>query len=243
VLKAQGKLDDALKSYRDGRVIVEHLAASDRSNTDWQRDLSLSYNRIGDVLKAQGKHDEALKSYRDSLAITERLAVSDPSNTDWQRDLSLWYNSVGDVLVAQGKLDDALKSYRDGLAIAERLAASDRSNTQWQNDLQSSAGKIGGLAYDFLMVETFARALEASDLAISLAPDELWPHTNRAHALMFLGRVDEARALYLRYRGEKNVQDDKPWETVILEDFAELRKAGLSHPLMEEIEKRVRGGG
>ena len=28
-----------------------------------------------------------------------------------------------------------------------------------------------------------------------------------------------------------------PWETVILEDFAELRKAGLSDPLMDTIEK------
>ena len=37
----------------------------------------------------------------------------------------------------------------------------------------------------------------------------------------------------------KNVQGGKSWETVILEDFAELRKAGLTHPLMDEIEKRL----
>ena len=71
VLVAQGKLDEALKSYRDSLAIVERLAASDRSNTGWQRDLSVSYNKIGDVLVAQGKLDEALKSYRDSLAIIE----------------------------------------------------------------------------------------------------------------------------------------------------------------------------
>ena len=53
---------------------------------------------------------------------------------------------------------------------------------------------------------------------------------------MFLDRVVEARALYLQYRGTKKVQDEKSWETVILEDFAELRKAGLTHPLMDEIE-------
>ena len=93
------------------------LAASDRSNSGWQRDLSVSYNSIGDVLVAQGKLDEALKSYRDSLAIIERLAASDRSNTDWQRDLVVSYNSIGDMLVAQGKLDEALKSYRDSLAI------------------------------------------------------------------------------------------------------------------------------
>jgi hypothetical protein len=54
---------------------------------------------------------------------------------------------------------------------------------------------------------------------------------------MFLDRVEEARALYLRYRGEQNVYEGKPWETIILDDFAELRKAGLTHPLMDEIAK------
>jgi tetratricopeptide (TPR) repeat protein/pimeloyl-ACP methyl ester carboxylesterase len=243
VLVAQGKLDEALKSYQDSLAIRERLAASDRSNTDWQRDLSESYNSIGDVLVAQGKLDEALKSHRDSLAIRERLAASDRSNTGWQRDLSVSYNSVGDVLVAQGKLDEALKSYRDSLAIRERLAASDRSNTGWQNDFRYSIGRIGNSAYRFILARNFAMALEASDLVISLAPDTIWLRTNRANALMFLGRVDDARALYLRYRGEKNVQDEKPWETVVLEDFAELRKAGLTHPLMDEIKDRFAPGG
>jgi tetratricopeptide (TPR) repeat protein len=243
VLVAQGKLDEALKSYRDSLAIRERLAASDRSNTGWQRDLSLSYIRVGDVLVAQGKLDEALKSYRDSLAIAERLAASDRSNTGWQRDLAVSYGRIGNILVAQGKLDEALKSYRDSLAIFERLAASDRSNTGWQNDVQYSIGRIGSLAYRFIFARNFASALEASDLVISLAPDMIWLRTNRAHALMFLDRVDEARALYLRQRGEKNLRDGKPRETVILEDFAELRKAGLTHPLMDEIKERFAAGG
>ena len=72
---------------------------------------------------------------------------------------------------------------------------------------------------------------------IALAPDQIWLYTNRAHALMFLGRVDEAREVYLQYRGTKDVQGEKSWETVILDDFAALRKAELTNPLMDEIEK------
>jgi hypothetical protein len=67
-------------------------------------------------------------------------------------------------------------------------------------------------------------------------------HAYRARALMFLGRVEEARTLYARYRLEKNVENGKAWETLVLEDFAELRRAGLHHPLMNEIEKRFRAG-
>ena len=138
VLVAQGKLDEALKAYRDSLAIAERLAAADRSNTRWQRDLSVSYNKVGDVLVAQGKLDEALKPTATASPSRERLAAADRSNTEWQRDLSVSYNKVGDVLVAQGKLDEALEAYRASLAIRERLAAADRSNTRWQRDLSVS---------------------------------------------------------------------------------------------------------
>jgi tetratricopeptide (TPR) repeat protein len=240
-LRKQGQVDEAVKAYRDSLAIRERLAAADPSNTEWQRDLVVSYNKIGYVLVAQGKLDEALKARRDGLAIVERLAAADPSNMRWQHDLALSYDMIGDVLVAQGKLDEALKAYRDGLPIWERLAAADRSNTEWQRDLQISIDNIGAIAYKFVLTRNFATALEAADQAISLAPKKIWLYTNRAYALMFLDRVDEARALYLKYRGQQNVQDDKSWETVILEDFAELQKAGLTHPLMQEIEKAFAG--
>src|SRR5438552_15512067 len=84
---AQGKLDEAISAYRDGLAIRERLAAADANNSQRQRDLSVSYNKIGDVLVAQGKLDEALPVYRDSLAIRERLAAADRSNTHTQRDL------------------------------------------------------------------------------------------------------------------------------------------------------------
>ena len=95
---------------------------------DWQRDLSVSYDNVGDVLVAQGNLPEALKSYRDSQAIADRLAKSDPGNAGWQLDLSVSYDKVGDVLVAQGNLPEALKSYRDSQAIRDRLAKSDPGN-------------------------------------------------------------------------------------------------------------------
>ena len=143
----------------------------------------------------------------------------------------------------QGKLDEALKAYRDALAIRERLAAANRNNPQWQSDLQYSLDYVGGLAYNFILARSFTTALEAVEQAISLAPEKIWLYSNRAHALMFLERTDEARALYLKYRGTKNVSDGKTWEVVILEGFAELRKAGVTYPLMDEIEKAFSAGG
>jgi tetratricopeptide (TPR) repeat protein len=117
---------------------MEALSASDPGNAGWRRDLSVSYERIGDILKAQGDGAGALKSYRDSLAIREKLSASDPGNARWRRDLSLSYIKVGDILVAQGDRDGALKAYRDSLAIMEALSASDPGNAQWRRDVAVS---------------------------------------------------------------------------------------------------------
>jgi tetratricopeptide (TPR) repeat protein len=148
------------------------------------------------------------------------------------------FEKVGEVQAAQGDLAGALTSYRDSLAIADRLAKSDPGNAGWQRDLQYVVKRIGSLAYRFVLAHDSARALEAADQAITVAPNVTWLYANRAHALMFLGRPDEARAIYLHYRETK--QDEKSWETAILEDFSELRNAKLTHPLMDEIEQQFR---
>jgi tetratricopeptide (TPR) repeat protein len=145
------------------------------------------------------------------------------------------------VLRDSGKLKEALDDYRQIVAIYQRLVAADRNNTPWQESLQIGIGRIGGIAYNSVLARNFAEALEAGDQAIALAPDKIWLYRNRAHALMFLDRVDEARALYLKYRGQQNVFGNKSWEIGILEGFALLQKAGLTHPLMHEIEKQFAG--
>ena len=106
--QAQGDLPAALTSYQASLAIGERLAKADPGNAGWQRDLSVSHNKIGDVQVAQGDLPAALTSYQASLAIAERLAKADPGNAGWQRDLSVSHNKIGDVQVAQGDLPAAL---------------------------------------------------------------------------------------------------------------------------------------
>ena len=126
-----------------GRAFFGARKAASRTGDD--RDLSVSYDRIGDVQVAQGDLAGALTSYRDCLAIFDRLTKSDPGNAGWQRDLSVSYDRMGDVQVAQGDLAGALKSYRDSFAIADRLAQSDPGNAGWQRDLSVFYEKMGNV--------------------------------------------------------------------------------------------------
>ena len=72
MLVAQGDGPGALAAYRKSLAIAEALAARDAANTEWQRDLSVSHERIGNVLVAQGDGPGALAAYRKSLAIAKR---------------------------------------------------------------------------------------------------------------------------------------------------------------------------
>src|SRR5262249_15441529 len=105
---------------------------------------------------------------------------------------------------------------------------------------EQTAGQLTLVIRYALFAKEFTRALTVADRAHALLPDNLEIETNPAHALMFLGSYKESRALYLVYKGKRiSGPDDQLWERAIAEDFAEFRKAGLTHPMMAEIEKEL----
>jgi hypothetical protein len=107
---------------------------------------------------------------------------------------------------------------------------------------EETAQALLSVAWYALFAREFTKTLTVSDRAHALFPDDLAIETNRAHALMFIGRGEESRALYLAYKGKAvsgHGQHGKLWERVIVEDFAELRKAGLTHLMMADVEKEL----
>jgi hypothetical protein len=66
----------------------ERLERLDRLNdAEWQHDLAVSDNKIGDVLIARGDRPRALFAYRKSFAIVEASAARDPHNVQTQTDV------------------------------------------------------------------------------------------------------------------------------------------------------------
>jgi tetratricopeptide (TPR) repeat protein len=127
---------------------------------------------------------------------------------------------------------DAQKIY---IAALQRRPNHDR---QWASTM---SGADVALAWYQIFNRDFAGALAASDEALKLDPKSLIAQTNRAHALLFLGRTKEAEAIYLGHRGE-NVfaNSDEKWETAILGDFDDLEKAGLTNPNIARLRALLR---
>jgi TPR repeat protein len=91
-----------------------------------------------------------------------------------------------------------------------------------------------------LFAREFTKALAFADRARSLFPGDLMFESYRAHALMFLERGEESKALYLAHKGEPvSGLDGKLWERVIVGAFSDLREGGLTHPMMADIEKEL----
>src|SRR5215813_9055532 len=132
--------------------------------------------------------------------------------------------------------------YAEALQLQEALAVKvEEAETKREgNPAKETAQALQGVAWRALFAREFTKALTASDRAHALLPDDLGIETNRAHALMFVERGKESKALYLAHKGKPVSEEDaKLWERAIAEDFAEFRKAGLTHPMMADIEKEL----
>jgi tetratricopeptide (TPR) repeat protein len=141
----------------------------------------------------------------------------------------------GDLLAEHGRMDDATASFRRKIEKLKAKLAKEPNNPELKEELQVANGRLGQMARKFLLAGRFGMALECAEDAIKLDPNNLMLHAVSVQAMMFVGRNDEARIIFLQHRGKKI--GEKSWESVILEDFKEHRKAYRSRPLMEEIEQ------
>ena len=137
--------------------------------------------------------------------------------------------------VAAGRYVEALH-LQDALAAKVEAVETKREGKPGKE----TAHALISVAMYALFAREFTKALTVADRAHALLPDNLLIETNRAHALMFLERSEDAQALYLAHKGKPMTeQDSQLWERAIAADFAEFRKVGLTHPMMVDIEKEL----
>ena len=148
IARGRGRIADATQLYQQALVIDERLARLDPGNTEFQHELSISYDRLAQLARDAGNTGEAERLYRQALPIDERLARLDPGNAGFQRDLSVSYDKLAGLARDAGNTGEAERLYRQALAIHERLARLNPGNATLQNDLSVSYDKLAQLARD-----------------------------------------------------------------------------------------------
>jgi TPR repeat protein len=206
-----------------GQALSWFGKAADRGNTLAMRDLALLFEQGAgvqqDFSKARGWYEKAAAT-GDAEAARALVALDGKTR-----------RTIAEAH-AQGRFAEALRLEEDW---ARSVEADETKKAGKAGPL--TAQELGNVSWAALFAHDFQRALDAAERAHSLDPAKLRLETNDAHALMFLDRTEEARALYFSHKDEPVSEGaNKPWREVIAEDFVEFRKAGLVNSLMEEVE-------
>jgi tetratricopeptide (TPR) repeat protein len=157
--------------------------------------------------------------------------VADKSAWGQQSDELAILRTQADALAKEGKRKEAFVAHRTLASRAEQaeIAAAGKAGTK-------TGEALGNLAWHAVLAEQFQEALAAADRGLLLAPELRAIEGNRAHALMFLGRVDEARAIHLANKGKPvSSDDDSLWEDALAGDFDVFGEFGLHHPAVPEF--------
>jgi tetratricopeptide (TPR) repeat protein len=144
-LVALGRVQEALTVGGEAEILFQDALRAAPDRADLQRDLSISYNNLGDLHARAGNGKLALDYFEKALAIAQALAQREPDRADLQRDLSVSYNQLGDLHAALGNGKLALDHFEKDLAIAQALAQREPDQVDLQRDLFVSYNKLGDL--------------------------------------------------------------------------------------------------
>ncbi len=206
-LAALGFAQEALDTTKSVMDSLE--AVTEQAPKDWGalRNLSVSYNKLGNLLRGLGQGAEARKFFEKALAIAERLARQEPDRADFQRDLSVSYNKLGDLLLGLGEGAEAREFYEKALASRERLARQEPDRADFQRDLSVSYNKLGdlllGLGQGAEAREFYEKALAIRERLARQEPDRAdfqrdlsVSYERLGDLLVGLGQGAEAREFY-----------------------------------------------
>ena len=223
---------EALDRFRQSLAVIAKVAARDPGRTGWQHDLAVAHKKVGDALRTGKRGIDALGQYQLSLNLRKQPAMLAQAQPEWDTELAQTYQHMSDLLLEDNAPVAALAVAR------ERVATFTMLQDTYGNRTKPLAGALGSQGWYALFTRAFADALSACDAALALTPEQLWLRANRAHALMFRGEAAAARAEYLAHKG-KRIPDLGDWNASVRGDFAIFRKAGLLHPLMDEVEQAL----
>lgn len=122
-------------------AILRELTQSAPRQSTWQRDLSVSYSKLGDALLAQDNRQSTRSTLQKVRTAPEYFEVSSPDLSGWLRDLGR-LDRQGFQLVGEDLRELAISEYSKAAATREKLSAENPANAAWQRDLAVAYFKL-----------------------------------------------------------------------------------------------------
>lgn len=159
--------------YRRALATMEHLAEAAPTNLEIKRDLSLAFDKVGEVSLLIGELPQAIEAYEKSLKIRESLTQADPESPEAHFDLSFAYINIGDVRLRTGNLQLAVEAFEKAVGIREDVIA---DNNKVQRARAAAYVKLGDarlLTGDLPQaVVEFRSSRDIRERLVKAAPDD-----------------------------------------------------------------------
>ena len=224
---------------RDWAAVVSAAGAAIRSDG-----TSVEPRRLrGWALYHLGRYDEALDDFTEVL----RRA---PTTTDAALGRGRCYRMLGRVSDAAAEFSLAHRlSPRDPHALCERGAVL-ILDERWDEALADYRAAEAldpnhpGLASYFAELYLYSGrpgdALIAAQRGLEREPNSVMHRINLAHALLFTGKLDSAKAEYKAIESRISPGEHVSGAAIVLNDFALMREAGMVCDGMDEVEATLR---
>jgi tetratricopeptide (TPR) repeat protein len=206
-LLALGLTREALQRWQGVLQTLERRSQEHPERADYLRDLSVSYNKVGDLMGRLGEGEQARQFYQKALEIAERLVRQEPERADYLRDLSVSYNKMGYLMGTLGEGEQARQFFQKALELRERLVRQEPERADYLRDLSVSYERMGDLMGSLGEGEQarqfYRKALEIAERLVRQEPDradylrDLSVSYNKTGDLMGrLGEGEQARQFY-----------------------------------------------
>jgi tetratricopeptide (TPR) repeat protein len=141
-LVEEGGSAEAKARYEKAYELALRVQQANPGNVQAEHNLSVAYNKLGDVCLRLGESQAARDWYRKGLEVRQRLADLQKDNPQTQRDLFISHIKLGDVSLGLGEIQAARDSYETALKICQGLTTGP-TNTEDQRSLSAAYYKLG----------------------------------------------------------------------------------------------------
>jgi serine/threonine protein kinase len=136
---------EALRHFQKSNEIGRVLLAQNPADDVLQRDMSVSWELMGDVLLQMGELQRADEAYAESLAISEQRLKTRPDVISCRQDAGYGFEKVGDILAARGSLDEAHIRYVRSHDLYLQNASAEPQKPLHRRDVLVAISKIGNI--------------------------------------------------------------------------------------------------
>ena len=213
-------------AYKKTLEIRERLA--EENPHTYEPDLAHTLNNLATLYSNEDDYLSAEFTLKKALEIYDRIVENNPCA--YELNLANTLNNLAILYLNKKDYSQACISCKRALEIRKKVYC----RFQNENTSQQLVNSYGNLSWfllfdkSFVESEKYARAGLEFKSSENLKKEFEWINSNLAAALLLQGKFNEAKRIYMNFKG-KDFDVQESWNDIFINDLDELEKAGITH--------------